>query len=622
MAVWLAADRDSRRLWFARQAGYYNLFPVLSRPGHGPPSNITSPYPYPNGFMRRPSPIVLLLLLLLSGCAGMPDQTANEPVQAVPDPAAEPRSSGGGLPPGMLYDILAGEIAGQRGRPDVAFAHYFKAAQVSRDPQLAERASRIAAFLKDESIAIKAVDLWLELAPEATDALQVAAVLHLRHGDTDVALEHLDALLKLLGAEHDNRFIQVAALLGKENDRQRALQVMRGLVERYPDNAEAAYANALLATQAQESEEAERSIRRVLELRPEWAKARVLFSHILTQQGDAEGARQVLEKGLKRNDDDRTLRIAYARLLLEDKDYAAAREQFLKVLAEHPEDNETIYALGVLALQREDPQDARSYFEELVDDEEHGDEAAYFLGQIAEDDEQTDAAIQWYGRVGPGRFMAEAVIRRAQLLSAQGQVNKGRELLWQLRSRAPQLAVRLYRAEAELLSEAGRGEEALRLYDGALREFPDNAELLYARALHAVTLDRLDILERDLSQILADDPEHADALNALGYTLADRTTRYQEALAYIERAMALKPDNAAILDSMGWVQYRLGNLREALDYLRRAHELMPDSEIAAHLGEVLWVLGERAEAREVWQRALVAEPDSELIRQVMDRFKQ
>ena len=573
--------------------------------------------------MRSARNLILQAALagLLTGCAGLPGDLPTDSAQATPDQAVTAGTPGPGLSADLLYDILVGEVAGQRGRLDLAFAHYFKAAQVSRDPQAAERASRIAAFLKDQSAGIKAVDLWVELAPQSEAARQVAAVLYLRKGDTANTLAQLDAFLKLPGEESDARFVQVAALLGKENDQPRALQVMRDLVARYPDSPEAAHAYALLAAQDQDYAEAERSIRRVIEARPEWADARILLSHILTHEGDPEGARQVLVEGLKKTADSRSLRVAYARLLIEDKDYPGARKQFLSVLEQHPDDVETLYALGILALQQEQPEEARSYFEELVDDPDHGDEAAYFLGQIAEDGGDAEAAIGWYGRVGPGRFLVEAVIRQARLLGQQGQVDRGRELLWQLRARAPQIGARLFQAEAELLSAAGRDVEALAVYDEALRASPDDADLLYARALLAVKLGHLDILERDLGKIIAADPTHADALNALGYTLADQTDRYPEALGYIERALALKPDNAAILDSMGWVQYRLGHLREAEEYLRRAHQITPDGEIAAHLGEVLWALGERTEARDVWQRALTAEPDSEPLRQVMDRFK-
>ena len=212
-------------------------------------------------------------------------------------------------------------------------------------------------------------------------------------------------------------------------------------------------------------------------------------------------------------------------------------------------------------------------------------------------------------------------MRIARILARSGEVSRAREIIQQLRTQIGKESIQLDLMEGEILSGIKHYQAAIDVFTRALEEHPDNPELLYARALVAVDIDRIDILERDLKSILERDPDHTEALNALGYTLADRTDRYQEAVGYIERALRLKPNNAAVLDSMGWVQYRLGNNRDALRYLWRAMELMPDSEIAAHLGEVLWQQGERKLARKVWDEALRKEPDSDYLLRVLERYR-
>ena len=176
--------------------------------------------------------------------------------------------------------------------------------------------------------------------------------------------------------------------------------------------------------------------------------------------------------------------------------------------------------------------------------------------------------------------------------------------------------------EGQLLADRGMEKEALQFLDSVLAEEPANIEMLYFRAMTGQKFDRLDILESDLRKIIELDPANADALNALGYTLTDQTDRHEEALDLIKQALAIKPEEAAFIDSMGWVLYRLNNLREALVHLRRALELFPNDEVAAHLGEVLWVFGEQLEANQVWEKALELAPNSEILKNVMRRFRE
>jgi tetratricopeptide (TPR) repeat protein len=240
---------------------------------------------------------------------------------------------------------------------------------------------------------------------------------------------------------------------------------------------------------------------------------------------------------------------------------------------------------------------------------------------MAEERGDLEQAIEAYEQVSGGDHVLDAQLRLAELWGRLGQIQRGREHLQRLRKKNPSMAVELYEGEARMLRRLGENEAAIAVYEQGLKEFPDNRDLKYGRALLGEKLNRLDILEQELREILGKNPDDVHALNALGYTLADRTERLDEALGYIQRAYAMKPDEPAILDSMGWIHYRLGKLDVAVDYLRKALKALFDPEIAAHLGEVLWVKGEKDEAREVWQRASKAFPDNDILNNVIERFQ-
>jgi tetratricopeptide (TPR) repeat protein len=318
--------------------------------------------------------------------------------------------------------------------------------------------------------------------------------------------------------------------------------------------------------------------------------------------------------------DDRALRMLYGQFLIEEKDLASARHEFEHLLGNQPKEPDVLFAVGILSLELSDIDAARDYFTRLYQTGERRDEAAFYLGQVEERAERPAVAMDWYAKAG-GASEMDAQVRIALLRAKAGEVGRAREILQQLRDQSPENAENLFLVEAEILDEVGLKDQAVTVYGEALAAFPGNPELLYARAMYAVRIGQVEQAERDLRQLIDEDPGHADALNALGYTLADRTERYGEALALIERALELKPEEPAILDSMGWVLYRLGRGEESLGYLRRALKAMDDGEIAAHLGEVLWSLGRSDEAWQVWDSALKAHPEHDYLLQAVGRHR-
>ncbi|WP_296807281.1 tetratricopeptide repeat protein [Thiocapsa sp.] len=525
-----------------------------------------------------------------------------------------------GLTADQVYAVLVAEIAARRGDMDTAFTSYLEAANLTRDPRLAELAVRASINSGNDAATEQGLRQWLDLDPESTGAHQVGAFSRIKANDHEGALMHLMRLVQLSPEDPDAAFGHAAAIISRAPTSEARVGLMQALADQFPDSAHAQQSLAMVAASASQLDIADAAARRALELRPEWNKPRLFLVKLLISSDKRGEARSLLEEYLAGSPDDQALRMLYGQFLVEEEEFSGARDVFQRLLDNRPKEPDVLFAVGVLSLQLEDTDGARIYFSRLYETGERRDDAAFYLGQVEERAENNEAALEWYAKVG-GANAVDAQIRTALLSAKGGDVHRAREILQQLRDRGPENAVLLYLVETEILESVGRPDEAMSVFDSALKAFPDDENLLYARALSAVKLDRIALAEQDLRRIIEIDPEHADALNALGYTLADRTDRYAEAKVYIEKAYALKPEEPAILDSMGWIHYRLGDYETAVEYLQRALELMSDAEIAAHLGEVLWVMNRREEALEIWEAAAKEYPDHDYLKDVMERHR-
>jgi tetratricopeptide (TPR) repeat protein len=556
--------------------------------------------------------------------APSPAPTSPQPVRAADAPGDLPEAAAAvasdGLTADQIYAVLVAEIAAHRGDMETAFASYMEAADLTQDPRLAELAVRAAINAGNDAATEQGLRRWLDLDPESTGAHQVGAFSRIKANDHEGALLHLMRLVQLSPDDPDAAFGHAAAIISRAPTSAARVGLMQALADQFPDSAHAQQSLAMVAASASQLDIADAAARRALELRPEWNKPRLFLVKLLISSDKRGEARSLLEEYLAGSPDDQALRMLYGQFLVEEEEFSGARDVFERLLDNRPKEPDVLFAVGVLSLQLEDTDGARIYFTRLYETGERRDEAAFYLGQVEERAENTEAALEWYGKV-KGSSSVDAQIRTALLSAKGGDVQRAREILQQLRDRGPENSVLLYLVETEILESVGRADEAMAVFDSGLQAFPDDENLLYARALSAVKLDRIALAEQDLRRIIEIDPEHADALNALGYTLADRTDRYAEAKGYIERAYALKPEEPAILDSMGWIHYRLGDYETAVDYLRRALERMSDGEIAAHLGEVLWAMNRREEALEVWDAAAKEHPDHDYLNEVMERHR-
>jgi tetratricopeptide (TPR) repeat protein len=522
----------------------------------------------------------------------------------------------------ILYDILVGEIAGQRGQIDTALESLGRAAQKTRDPRLAERTTRAAVYAKRYEDALLYAQLWVELRPKSQEAHEsIASILMELRRPSQAAL-HFDSMLAIAADEksQERAYRRVAAVLGRQQDRVAAVKVMRTLVDKDKENAHAHFALAYLAVRTDDLDVAVESATETLRLKPDWDEAALFKAGILVSQKDNVKAQAFYEKYLADHRDSVKVRLNYARYLVDIKQWEKARSQFLQVLKDSPEDADALYAVGLLSLQTHRLDDAAKYLEAALKLRPENQQTRIYLGQVAEERKDYVEAARWYSEVILGEHYFEAQTRLAVVIARQGDLEGARQRLHEIETRSDEQRAHLYLAEEQVLREAKRYEEALAVLDGALDAIPADKDLLYARALIEEKLGLVELTERDLRLVLQQEPENAQALNALGYTLADRTERYDEALELIQRALTLKPDDPFILDSMGWVQYRLGNNEESIKYLKQALSIRNDAEISAHLGEVLWVVGDRQQARTVWDEALENTPDSDMLRGVIRKF--
>ncbi len=568
--------------------------------------------------------LTLTAILMLAACSGpvvKEEPVATEP--PAPEPVlirAEPVRPDIDLTGDLLTRLLEAEFAGQRGHIDVSLDNYLELARETGDPKIIERAARIAVFARDDVAATEMAQMWVDRDPRNPDPHQVLAVMAIRNGDVETSLLHIESILDYTDGDLEQKLLMIASMLGRETDKNLILQVMEKITAKRQDSPEALFAYSRVAAILGEYERALALLEKTYSMKPDNEAVALSYVSILQRLDRFEEALAWLEKALEENQTDSfDLRLAYARLLTDVRRVDDSVKQFEMLNKQDPDNEDVMFALALLHLQSNRNDEAEKYFLRLTRHSNRTNEVNYYLGRIAEDRGDHAKAAIWYQGVQAGQSYFDAQIRLALTLARQDRLEDARKHLKSIRTENDKQATLVIQAEADLLVEMKRFDEAMQIYNTALDNHYD-PDLLYARAMLAEKMDRLDVMEADLRKVVETDPQNAQALNALGYTLADRTDRYAEAEKLIDQALALRPDDFFILDSKGWVLYRLGKLDEAIVYLRRAYEQVSDAEIAAHLGEVLWVSGNQKEARQILDAALKATPDNTHLQEVIERL--
>ena len=539
-----------------------------------------------------------------------------------------------GLTDQILYQYLISEIAGQRGRSGLAFKGLTELAQKTRDPRLARRAVEVAFQARELSAALEGTTLWLELEPNSPIARQALQALVGTQGNLDGAKANIANMLAQPGRT-PAVLMQLNALLARFTEKSEVAGVVKALSVPYMKLPEAHFAIASALHAAKDSSGAMAAVNEALQRRANWPQAAILKSQILRESPvgktetnsdaspDAKAA-TFLAEFMAKHPDAVEARQTYARLLVSMKSYLSAREQFRIAAEQLPTDPEIPYAIGLLSQQIEDFSSAEANFKKALELEPRDPNPIYFnLGAVAEAQKASPAAITWYQRITAGEYFVAAQLKISHILARRDGVAAGRKHLsdaQRAKQDAPETRIQLVLAEAQLLRDLKAHADAFDLLTEAIAKDPDTADLLYDRAMVAEKINKLDSMEADLRRVIELRPEHAHAYNALGYTFAERNQRLDEAYELVQKAVKFAPNDVFIQDSLGWVQFRLGQTDAALKTLKKAYQARRDPEIAAHLGEILWVKGERDEALNVWKASLIENPDNEALMAVIKRF--
>lgn len=557
----------------------------------------------------------------LNGCASQ-GQARTEMVEDHTQVAAAGHSS---LNPDFIYKYLAGEVAGQRGDLGTSGAIFYELARAEQDARLAERAAKIAAYGNVPGLAIPAIKLWAELDPSSSEAQQAVTETLIVTGKLSEAEPFLAKLL----AKEETRaggFLYLNNLLARSNDRVGVFKLIQKLAKPYPDLAEAHLAIAQAAWLANKDDVALKSLDQVEALHPAWNVAVLLKGQVLYRQSPQE-AIDFYRHFLEQQPDVNEIRVNYAKLLVAQKRYAEAKKEFSVILEVAKREDAGNLAdmtaiIGLLAYQSADYAAAETYFKQaLMLGFKEVEQLYIHLGQTAEKRKQDQAAAAWYKQVPPGQRYLEAQISLANVTARIDSVDAAIERLDAIDDLSTEQQIIVIQSQAALLTKERRNEEAFDLLDNAIKHMPNTPDLVYDYALAAERLGKFDLMESELRRAIAEKPDFAAAYNALGYSFADRNIRLNEAIKLIEKALSLSPNDHYMLDSLGWAHYRKGRLDKALKYLQQAYDINPDPEIAAHLGEVLWLKGQHDEAKKIWGEALTLHPDNEVLIGTVNKFK-
>jgi len=521
-----------------------------------------------------------------------------------------------------LYNLLAAEFAGNSGDVEASLQYYREAAKSIEDSRIAARTAYIALYGEDYEAALTALDRWRELEPDSADLPRMYAIVYLKLEQPEKAVPYVETILSGSRESSVDEAMAVKQLLAKEASTKDAYVVLQKLNEKEDKNKHLLVLQSRYAAQLKQYDEAMSLLDQVLVIDPSLHEVLIIKARILTAQGRHEEATALIKQVLDDLPDNNTLRLQYARMLVEQGDMPGATEQYLILYERLPEDGDISLSLALIYIETQELEKAVEVLEHLIEIDKKVPVANYYIGRILQNQGDDKQAVARYLRVNSGEYAFDAQLRIGILLAVLGKPDEGLAKLEKLAEVHSDwnLRVKSYLAQGEILRDQKRYKEGVEMYSRALQQKRDDTLLLYARGLMAEKVDRLDMTEADLLKVISKEPDNADALNALGYTLADRTARYKEAQEYIKRAAALVPDDPAILDSLGWVSYRLGEMDEAIKWLSKAFEKLQDAEIAAHYGEVLWHNNQKDKAREIWNKGKALNAKNPVLMETLNRL--
>lgn len=523
-----------------------------------------------------------------------------------------------------VYELMLAEIAAARGEYQLAAAAYVDLARRTQDGRVARRATEISLMGQQLQQAGEAARLWVQAEPDSVPALQTLAVVLANGAGSVSELEAPVARLLASGsAPLDSMLMQLPRLYARYPDKAAVAASIERLTQPYINMPEAHFARAVAYVGAQDTVRAQSEAAEALRQRPDWEAAALLRAQSAPKAQQADAMAQ-LNEFAKRNPMARESRVLYARWLVSEKRFDEARVAYADLKKSFPEDDDIAYVVVALAVQSDDYDTAERELRRLIDRKYRDPDLLRLqLGQVYEEAGNSARAVEQYRQVGEGQHYAPAQARMAMVMAKSGDVAGARALLEKAAAAGDEDESAAYlMAESQMLRDIGQPAEAQKVMEGLLAKQPDNPEALYESAMLDDRLKNYDGMEKKLRRLIQLKPDYAHAYNALGYSFVDRNVRLEEAERLLTKAIGLAPEDAAIMDSVGWLRYRMGDLPGALDMLQRAYARLQDSEVAAHLGEVQWKMGRKDDARATWDDALKAAPDSPALRETIKRLTQ
>ena len=569
----------------------------------------------------QPKFIVAALTLALGLSHSGLSPAAGEAPTKVADKNPSVRASSENILARTVFQSLIGEFALQRGDIKLGVDAWSDLAQRTRDPKVIARATEVAGLARQYDRALELTKLWLEVEPDSVKAKQTESSMLIMANRIDELAPQLAAVLEQDKPNIGNNLLQLNRLLARHSDKKAVQNLVDRVAAPYDALPEAHLAMAQAAANAGDNLRALSETEKALLLRPDWEAAALARAQLQAKQSNLT-AIDSLSDFVERNPTAREARLTLARLLISEKQYNESRKHFERLIKENPDNPEVIYPVAMLALQQGDTVTGRTQLEKLLTTD-YPDKSTihFFLGQLDQEQKKPEAALEQYRQVTSGEQYVPARARAAQILLQQGKPEEAREFLHSSRSSTPSEQTQLILAEAQLLREAGKLNDSFIVLEMALTSQPDNPELLYETALTAERIGKPEILETHLKHLLKLMPDHAHALNALGYSLAERNINLPEARVLIKKALSLLPEDPFIMDSMGWVLYRQGELAQALKTLEKAYSIKADPEIVAHIAEVLTAMERKDDARNRLNDAAKQFPDNEVINGALKKLQ-
>ena len=582
-------------------------------------------------------------VILLNGCAidsqtvQSPDSLDHEKAGAVENslgdgealsaksdlpklPPLEPKTA---IDPDVMYLLLAADIAMQRQQYSLAYEAYMELSKRVHDPKFAEQAAKLALQIKDSRKTNDAVSMWINQEPKNVTARKLAALTALRGHDKAVAVKQLNALLTAEPDNFENALLELSSILQKEGKEKFIYDALESLSTKTTSNKAVIYfVQSLLSMQMKNNAQAESKVKQTLQLQPDWEHPILIQAQLAFMAHDFPRVKSLLNDAILKHPNNAPFKKLLAQTLIKMSDYEAAAGLYESLINQSPKEGDNYIALALINLELNKDENAQTILKTLSEQPQWESAANFYLGKIEEKHNNSAGAVALFDKVSDPQLSLDAAISSINLLVKERQFEQVQSRLNVLLQKYPQQKLRFVLMQASLYSQQNQQEKSFDLLTETLLQFPDEKDVLYTRALVAEHLGKIGVLEADLKKIIAKYPDDVDALNALGYKLLDDSTRYHEAEKYLQHAIKLRPNEPAIMDSVGWLQFKIGKYPQALNYLQSAYEKQNSGEIAAHLCEVLWSMGRKDEAQQVFDNAIKVSPEDVDLMDFKRRFLQ